>query len=66
MDFRKVIQDSGIDISDVDIKNAFKSFDPQSQGEIEYDEFVKVLIGPMSTYRASLAAKAFEKLDINQ
>jgi Ca2+-binding EF-hand superfamily protein len=60
-----VLTDFGIDVSEVDLKNIFKSFDIKTTGEIEYDEFTKILIGPMSPLRAGIVAKAFNKLDIN-
>lgn len=50
---------------DVDIKNAFKAFDLNKNGMIEYDEFIKVIVGPMNKYRTSIVEKAFDKLDIN-
>jgi len=31
-----------------------------------YDEFIKVLVGPMNKYRTTFVEKAYEKLDINQ
>lgn len=55
-----------IDIPEIDIKNVFKAFDLNNNGVIEYDEFVKVLIGPMNKYRTGFVEKAFDKLDITQ
>lgn len=54
-----------LDVSDVDIKNAFKAFDLNREDQIQYEEFVKVIIGPMSPYRVNVVEKAFDKLDIN-
>ncbi len=56
----------GIDVPEIDIKNAFKAFDLNGNGAVEYDEFVKVIIGPMNKYRTSFVEKAFDKVDINQ
>ena len=33
---------------------------------MEYDEFSKVLVGPMIPMRVRLVEKAFEHLDVNQ
>jgi hypothetical protein len=33
-------------------------------GLIEYDEFAKVLVGPMNRYRATFVEKAYDKLDV--
>lgn len=54
-----------IDVPEIDIKNAFKAFDLNGNGAVEYDEFVKVIIGPMNKYRTSYVEKAFDKIDIN-
>ncbi|CDW79898.1 ef hand family protein [Stylonychia lemnae] len=64
--FNKVIKDMRFDVPEIDIKNAFKAFDINGEGQVFYDEFVKVLIGPMNKYRTSYVEKAFDKLDINQ
>ena len=52
-------------MADVDIKNAFKAFDLNRDDAIQYDEFVKVIVGPINQYRVSYVEKAFDKLDIN-
>jgi hypothetical protein len=33
---------------------------------VEYDEFAKVIIGPMNKYRTNFVEKAYDKLDIHQ
>jgi Ca2+-binding EF-hand superfamily protein len=65
-EFAGAIKAMGIDVPDIDVKNAFKAFDLNGNGQIEYDEFIKVIIGPMNKHRTSLVEKAFDKLDINQ
>ena len=55
-----------ITVDEIDIKNAFKAFDLNGNGLVEYDEFSKVLIGPMNKYRTSFAEKAYDKLDVTQ
>ena len=54
-----------LELPEVDIKNAFKAFDLNGDGSVQYDEFVKVIIGPINRYRTSFVDKAFEKLDVN-
>ena len=46
--FNKVIKDLKVDVADVDIKNVFKAFDLEGKSQMFYDEFVKVLVGPMN------------------
>jgi len=54
-----------IDVPDVDIKNAYKAFDLNRNGQVEYDEFIKVVVGPLSKYRTNIVEKAFDSLDVN-
>ena len=63
--FLKVMRDYGVDVPEVDLKNAFKSFDLNRNGEVEYDELMKVIIGPMNKYRTTFVEKAYDKLDVN-
>ncbi len=41
----------------------FNVFDRDRNGTIDYDEFVRVLRGPMNNYRKKLVNQAFNKLD---
>jgi len=65
-EFTNAIKDFNIELPEIDIANSFKAFDLNHNGEIEYDEFVKVLLGPMNAFRTRLVEKAFDKLDSNQ
>lgn len=65
-EFGSAIKTFQIDVPEIDIKNAFKAFDLNNNGTVEYDEFIKVIIGPMSQNRLAYVEKAFNKLDINQ
>jgi calcyphosin len=38
-------------------------FDRNRDGTIDYDEFVRVLRGPMNSFRKKLVLQAFNKLD---
>jgi Ca2+-binding EF-hand superfamily protein len=43
-------------LSDSDIIAIFNAFDRNRDGTIDYDEFVRVLRGPMSNFRRKLVA----------
>ena len=64
--FRKAILQYRIDVPEVDIKNAYKAFDLTKDGRVEYDEVMKVIIGPMNKYRTTIVEKAFDKIDLHQ
>lgn len=65
-EFLQCIKNIKLSIADIDIKNAFKAFDLKGSGQVEYDEFAKVIIGPMNKYRTSYVERAYDHLDINQ
>ena len=50
-------------LSDSDILNLFNAFDRNRDGTIDYDEFVRVLRGPMNNFRKKLVGQAFSKID---
>ena len=50
-------------MSDGDILTLFNAFDRNRDGTIDYDEFVRVLRGPMSNFRKKLVQQAFNKID---
>jgi Ca2+-binding EF-hand superfamily protein len=41
----------------------FKCFDYDQNNEIDFNEFVRVIVGPMNNFRTQLAIKAFKILD---
>lgn len=47
-EFKKGIHDFQVDIDDKDIENLFKAFDLNGNGEIDFDEFIRVVVGPMN------------------
>lgn len=47
-EFRKAIKDFRIDLNDQEIKMVFEAFDRDRSGEIDYDEFVRGVRGPMN------------------
>lgn len=64
-EFRKGISDFQIDIDSKDVDGLFKAFDVDGCGEIRYDEFVRVVVGPMNQFRTQLVQKVFNKIDFN-
>jgi hypothetical protein len=54
-----------VGIEDKDIENLFKAFDLNGNGDIDFDEFIRVVVGPMNQFRTNLCIKAFKKIDFN-
>lgn len=47
-EFKKGIRDFRVEMDPVDVENLFKAFDLNGNGEIDYDEFIRVVVGPMN------------------
>ena len=62
-EFNKAVSDFGIEVETKDLATLFKCFDYTGDGEIEFNEFLRVLVGPMNKFRTNLALKAFKQLD---
>ena len=65
-EFSRAIKDFQIFLPDVDVRNSFKAFDLNNNGAVEYDEFIKVLVGPMNALRRQIVEKAYDHLDVNK
>jgi Ca2+-binding EF-hand superfamily protein len=65
-EFKKAIRDFKVDIEEKDLENLFKAFDLNGNGDIDYDEFVRVVIGPMNKFRCNLVLKAYKIIDYNE
>lgn len=50
-------------LNDQEILALFNTFDRNRDGTIDYDEFIRILQGPMNNFRRKLILQAFNKLD---
>ena len=58
-EFAKAIKDFRIDIPGPDVERVFHYFDRDGGGNVDYDELLRAVRGPMNNFRKSLVAKAF-------
>lgn len=47
-EFKKAVRDFKIDLTDNEVQIVFLAFDRDGSGEIDYDEFVRGVRGPMN------------------
>lgn len=47
-EFRKGLRDFQVDVDEKDVDGLFKAFDIDGSGVIDFDEFIRVVIGPMN------------------
>ena len=62
-EFKKAVEDYEVDVHPKDLDNLFNSFDKNSDGQINYNEFVSSIVGPLNKYRIQIVERAFDKLD---
>ena len=55
--------DFALGFSDAETQALFAYFDMNKNGEVEYDEFLRQIRGPMNPARKAIVAKAFAKMD---
>jgi Ca2+-binding EF-hand superfamily protein len=65
-EFSKAMNDYKLGFQQDEIKALFRAFDSNGDGTVDYDEFLRVLRGPMNEGRKKLVAQAFSKLDKDQ
>lgn len=53
-------------MEDKDIDNLFKAFDINGNGDIDFDEFIRVVVGPMNQFRTNLVVKVYKSIDVNE
>lgn len=57
------MRDFQIDIADGDIQKVFNFFDRDKNGQLNYDEFLLGVRGPINNFRKKLVEQAFVKFD---
>jgi Ca2+-binding EF-hand superfamily protein len=55
-EFSKAVKDYGLGFNDTEIKSLYAYFDSDRSGSVDYDEFLRVLRGPMNPSRRKLVA----------
>lgn len=55
-EFTKAVKDYMLGFSDPEIKTLYSYFDVDRSGSVDYDEFLRVLRGPMNPSRKKLVA----------
>ena len=64
-EFLKALRDFRVSMSEEDGRRLFQHMDADRSGEIDYEEFVHRVRGPMNSARKALVLQAFKKLDKN-
>lgn len=62
-EFAKAMREYRLDIPHEDVLAMFQAFDRSGEGAVDYDEFIRVVRGPMNQTRVNIVTKAFKKLD---
>lgn len=62
-EFWQVFQDYRLQVTDDDLRAAFGAFDVNGDQNVNFDEFLRHVVGEMNPTRKSLVAQAFAKLD---
>lgn len=64
-EFKKLLKDYRYCLPDADTQKLFSIFDVNRNGNVDYEEFLRGIVGEMNDFRKSLARKAFNKMDKN-
>jgi Ca2+-binding EF-hand superfamily protein len=62
-EFGKAIKDYKLGFTEQETKALYKYFDVNNDGEIQYDEFLRHIRGPMPACRTKFVMQAFDILD---
>ena len=50
-EFQKCVRDFGLNLDPIDVQGLFKSMDLDQSGQIDFNEFLRVVIGEMNPFR---------------
>jgi Ca2+-binding EF-hand superfamily protein len=62
-EFKKAAKDFRFELSDSEAETAFRAFDRNEDGTIDYDEFLRQIRGNMNNNRKRLVDQAWNKID---
>jgi len=65
-EWKKASRDYRLELNDVETEKAFVAFDRNNDGQINYDEFLRLIRGDMNNFRKKLVLQAFNKMDRDQ
>lgn len=58
-EFSKALKDYRINLTNQEQQQLFATFDENGDGNISYEEFLKLLVGEMNAQRKNIVKKAF-------
>lgn len=64
-EFKQVMQEMRLYLSDAQLKTAFETFDRNRDGAISYEEFLRAIVGNMNDFRRKFVEKAFKIIDVD-
>ncbi|XP_076653295.1 calcyphosin-like protein [Halictus rubicundus] len=62
-EFTKGLEETGLDVSEEEVKEIFEKFDTDGDGNVSVDEFIVAIRPLMSQSRRNVVDQAFKKLD---
>ena len=65
-EFSKAMRDFRVDLSERELQLLFNYIDRNRSGEVDYEEFLRSVRGPMNPFRVQLVNRAFDKLDADR
>uniref|UniRef100_A0A6J0UJ59 Calcyphosin-2 isoform X1 n=3 Tax=Pogona vitticeps TaxID=103695 RepID=A0A6J0UJ59_9SAUR len=65
-DFRQALKTFHLDISEEDFESLWLILDGNSNGDVDYVDFTRAVLGEMNEYRKAFVRKAYMKLDYNK
>lgn len=65
-DFRWGLMDYGISLSKDEASQVLKHFDRDSNGSVDFNEFIRTIRGELNAPRKAIIREAYNKLDVNK